>query len=124
MNSLLHYLLARRRRRRRSASNVRHLLKGTECFDEAFYRSQCPDLADDADALEHYLAEGWRAGLDPAEAFSTSRYLTADPDELDNLAVKSEHGAVLRRLRAAAIAELRRTNAGFVDGMPAVCKGA
>jgi hypothetical protein len=50
--------------------------------------------------------------------------LTAGPDELDNLAVKSEHGATLKRLRAAAVAELRRTNARFVDGMPAVRKGA
>ncbi len=46
--------------------------------------------------------------------------LRADPDELDNLAVKREHQGALRRLRAAAIAELRRTNCGFVDNMPAV----
>ncbi|MBI1357929.1 MAG: sulfatase-like hydrolase/transferase [Acidobacteria bacterium] len=46
--------------------------------------------------------------------------LTADPDELDNLAVKKEHQETLRRLRAAAIKELRRTKCGFVDNMPAV----
>jgi arylsulfatase A-like enzyme len=46
--------------------------------------------------------------------------LRADPDELNNLAVKPEHRATLRRLRAVAIAELRRTHAGFVDRMPAV----
>ncbi len=50
--------------------------------------------------------------------------LTTDPGELDNLAVKPEHGTTLKRLRAAAVAELRRTNAGFVDVMPAVPKGA
>jgi len=46
--------------------------------------------------------------------------LDADPEELDNLAVKAEHQATLRRLREAAITELRRTNCGFVDNMPAV----
>ena len=46
--------------------------------------------------------------------------LRSDPDELNNLAVKPEHQATLKRLRAATIAELRRTKAGFVDRMPAV----
>ncbi|MBM3725669.1 MAG: sulfatase [Acidobacteria bacterium] len=46
--------------------------------------------------------------------------LKTDPDELNNLAVKPEHQATLRRLRQKAIAELRRTKAGFVDRMPGV----
>lgn len=46
--------------------------------------------------------------------------LKADPNELNNLAVKTAHRLTLRRMRAAAIAELRRTKAGFVDNMPAV----
>ena len=46
--------------------------------------------------------------------------LDKDPEELDNLAVKQEHQATLRRLRAATIAELRRTKAGFADRMPPV----
>jgi len=46
--------------------------------------------------------------------------LQDDPEELHNLAVKAEHQSRLRRMRAAAIAELRRTKAGFVDRMPAV----
>ena len=46
--------------------------------------------------------------------------LSKDPDELNNLAVKPEHQATLKRLRAATIAELKRTKAGFVDNMPAV----
>jgi arylsulfatase A-like enzyme len=46
--------------------------------------------------------------------------LQEDPEELNNLAVKSEHQSRLRRMRAATIAELRRTKAGFVDRMPAV----
>ena len=46
--------------------------------------------------------------------------LSKDPDELNNLAAKPEHQATLKRLRAATIAELKRTKAGFVDNMPAV----
>ncbi|MBK9166532.1 MAG: sulfatase-like hydrolase/transferase [Bryobacterales bacterium] len=46
--------------------------------------------------------------------------LQKDPEELDNLAVKPEHQATLRRMRATTIAELRRTKAGFVDRMPPV----
>jgi arylsulfatase A-like enzyme len=46
--------------------------------------------------------------------------LRRDPEELNNLAVKSEHQETLRRLRAAAIGELKRCKAGFVDRMPAV----
>lgn len=43
-----------------------------------------------------------------------------DPEELNNLAVKREHQATLKRMRAGAIAELRRNKAGFADRMPAV----
>ncbi|MCC6861228.1 MAG: sulfatase-like hydrolase/transferase [Bryobacterales bacterium] len=50
--------------------------------------------------------------------------LQEDPEELDNLAVKPAHRARLRRMRAAAVAELRRTRAGFVDRMPAVREAA
>ena len=50
--------------------------------------------------------------------------LKSDPEELDNLAVKPEHRQRLKQLRAAAIAELRRTGAGFVDGMPPVREGS
>jgi arylsulfatase A-like enzyme len=46
--------------------------------------------------------------------------MAADPDELDNLAVKPAFRPTLRRMRGAAIAELRRNKAGFVDRMPAV----
>lgn len=49
--------------------------------------------------------------------------LRTDPDELDNLAVKPEHRQLLQTLRKAAIDELRRTGAGFVDRMPAVREG-
>ncbi len=46
--------------------------------------------------------------------------LEKDPEELDNLAVKPAHQSRLARMREAAIAELRRTGAGFVDRMPPV----
>jgi hypothetical protein len=43
---------------------------------------------------------------------------------LNNLAIKPEHQGTLRRLRAAAIAELKRTKAGFADRMPPVREAA
>ena len=46
--------------------------------------------------------------------------LKEDPDELNNLAIKSAHQTRLRQMRAAAIAEARRTKCGFVDRMPPV----
>ncbi len=49
--------------------------------------------------------------------------LREDPEELDNLAVKPEHAQRLQQFRAAAIAQLRKNNAGFVDRMPPVRKG-
>ena len=42
----------------------------------------------------------------------------ADPEELVNLAFKPEHQALLVRLREKAIAELKRTDAGFVASLP------
>jgi arylsulfatase A-like enzyme len=44
--------------------------------------------------------------------------LEKDPEELTNLAASPAHAARLRDLRAKAIAELRRTDAKFVDRMP------
>ncbi|WP_231741923.1 family 16 glycoside hydrolase [Stieleria varia] len=44
--------------------------------------------------------------------------LHSDPEELVNLAVKPENKALLERLRALAIKELRRTDAKLVDSMP------
>ncbi len=49
--------------------------------------------------------------------------LRADPEELDNLAIKPGHQQTLKRMRAAAIAELREDDAGFVDAMPPVREG-
>ena len=44
--------------------------------------------------------------------------LDSDPEELKNLAALPAHAARLRDLRAKTIAELRRTDAKFVDRMP------
>jgi arylsulfatase A-like enzyme len=44
--------------------------------------------------------------------------LEADPEELVNLAAKSEQRATLEKLRLKTVDELRRTEAGFVEHMP------
>lgn len=44
--------------------------------------------------------------------------LAADPEELVNLAAKPENRALVETLRARTFAELRRTDAGFVDSLP------
>jgi arylsulfatase A-like enzyme len=46
--------------------------------------------------------------------------LQADPEELTNLAIAPDHKQTLRRFRKETIAELRRTDAGFVDSLPPV----
>ena len=48
--------------------------------------------------------------------------LKEDPDELRNLAVEKPHQKRLHELRAAAVAELKRTGAGFVNNLPPVGK--
>jgi arylsulfatase A-like enzyme len=46
--------------------------------------------------------------------------LADDPDELNNLAFEPRHIATVKQLRAAAVAELRRTGAKMVDSLPPV----
>lgn len=46
--------------------------------------------------------------------------LRSDPDELQNLVSDPNHRRRLQTLRRAAIEELKRTGAGFADGLPAV----
>ena len=46
--------------------------------------------------------------------------LLADPDELTNLAAHPANAALLKKLRAAAIAELKRTDAKMVNSLPPV----
>jgi hypothetical protein len=46
--------------------------------------------------------------------------LAKDPEELNNLALDSAHHAQLAKFRELALSELRRTDAGMVDNLPAV----
>lgn len=46
--------------------------------------------------------------------------LDADPEELNNLALDADYVDVVRRFRAAQIAELKRTGAGFAGALPDV----
>ncbi len=50
--------------------------------------------------------------------------LQADPEELVNLALREEHQPRLEQLRARAIEELRRTDARFVEALPATRQSA
>ncbi|MBI2478518.1 MAG: hypothetical protein HYV60_07725 [Planctomycetia bacterium] len=43
-----------------------------------------------------------------------------DPEELTNLAINPDFAGKLSEMRAATIAELRRTDAGMVDNLPPV----
>jgi arylsulfatase A-like enzyme len=49
--------------------------------------------------------------------------LKADPEELKNLATDTEFSNTLSDFRSAAVAELKRTDAGFADRMPPVRSG-
>ncbi|MEN3940559.1 sulfatase-like hydrolase/transferase [Prosthecobacter sp. SYSU 5D2] len=70
----------------------------------------------------------WYAALNDGQ-YKYIRYLTpgeteelynlqADPEELTNLADEPAHLATLEKLRAAAVAELRRTSAGYAELLP------
>jgi hypothetical protein len=62
---------------------VRHrerVLVGKE-FDSAFYLASNLDVAKTGvDALDHFLASGWREGRDPNSTFSVKDYLESYPD--------------------------------------------
>lgn len=46
--------------------------------------------------------------------------ISADPEELTNLALRKEHQRTLKRLRKEAVAEMRRTGWKLVDSLPSV----
>lgn len=64
-------------------AQVRHrerVLAGGE-FDTAFYLASNIDVAKTGvDALDHFLASGWREGRDPNPTFSVKDYLESYPD--------------------------------------------
>lgn len=79
-----------------------------------------------AEAEHHHVP--WYAALNDGR-FKYIRYLKpgvpeelydlqSDPEELKNLATEAGHAADLERLRAAAVAELKRTGAGYADQLP------
>lgn len=53
---------------------------------------------------------------DPRELYG----LRADPEESDNLAIKPEYRERLGQMGEQAVGALRKDDAGFADGMPAV----
>jgi glycosyltransferase involved in cell wall biosynthesis len=54
-------------------------------FDHVYYIGQRPEIAENfVDPVKHYLAFGWKLGLDPAPYFSTSYYLSRSPDVQEN----------------------------------------
>ena len=62
-----------------TGNEVRAELDGD--FDSDYYRGTYDDIdRAEIDPLEHYLDTGWREGRDPSAAFSTSYYLSSNPD--------------------------------------------
>ena len=55
-----------------------------------------------------------------ADAIEELYDLKADPEELQNLAVKADFHELLAEFRKLLIAELRRTDSGMVDNLPPV----
>lgn len=95
------YLLAHPKLAREGVNPLLHFVKGgstavsnapsapdeaevslvAEHIDAAFYAANTPSFKNDRlSAAAHYCQFGWRAGADPAPTFSTSYYLTTNPD--------------------------------------------
>ena len=54
-------------------------------MDEVFYLANLPEeLPAGLSAAAHYCRSGWRQGIDPSPEFSTSYYLTTNPDIRDS----------------------------------------
>lgn len=51
-------------------------------FDEAYYKLLVDDIAPYRTSLEHYMSKGWKNGIDPNPYFSSSYYLSSNPDVL------------------------------------------
>ena len=64
------------------AAEVR-VIQASGMFDEAYYRSEYPDLANIPDPIGHYCQHGWREGRNPSPDFITAYYLETSPDIRD-----------------------------------------
>ena len=60
----------------------RRIVRRVSWFDLGHYRSQVPSIRSSSvlEGLDHYLAVGWREGVDPHPRFSTEGYLHDNPD--------------------------------------------
>lgn len=62
-------------------SRVRTLIGESGLFDEAYYLSANPDVAEaGVDPLDHYRQHGWKEGRRPSAAFDPAGYLALYPD--------------------------------------------
>ncbi|MDZ4289197.1 MAG: sulfatase-like hydrolase/transferase, partial [Prosthecobacter sp.] len=97
-------------------------------FTGAHYGSAVTQVVRQNPAQAVYHDIPWYAALNDGR-YKYVRYLTpgeteelydlqADPEELSNLASQPEQMDTLKRLRAAAIAELHRTGAAYADALP------
>jgi 1,4-dihydroxy-2-naphthoate octaprenyltransferase len=60
--------------------NPEGVLTGPEGVDADWYLARYPDAAGHASAAAHYAHHGWKEGKDPNPKFSTTWYLSANPD--------------------------------------------
>ena len=85
VNPLVHYEEWGKAEQRNPVSVVEYehlprskkIIRRVELIDLSYYQAQVSDtrFADVLVALDHYLATGWQAGLDPHPSFSTRGYL-------------------------------------------------
>ena len=54
-------------------------IRDAGAFDVDHYRAQVPELAPDADPIEHYVTVGANEGLDPSTMFETRFYVRSNP---------------------------------------------
>ena len=65
-----------------------------------------------------YMSPGQCEAFVDAIVYAMMADKVVDPDEMKNLAMDEKHQEILKEYRAKAVAELKRTEAPFVDVMP------
>jgi hypothetical protein len=61
-------------------TTLKEVLTGPGGVDARWYLARYPEAGDDGSAAAHYARRGWREGKDPGPHFSTTWYLTSNPD--------------------------------------------